>query len=118
MDHALGVAMFAVTLLLIFVGYPVAFTLAGSAMLFSAVGMAAGYFDLDFLSIFPERLFGIMGNSILLAVPYFVLMGTVLQRSGLAEDLLHTIGLLFGKRRGGIALAVVLVGALLAAATG
>lgn len=117
-ESIVGIAMFAVSLLLIFAGFPVAFTLAGSAMIFGLIGMGAGYFDLDFLSLFSERLFGIMGNQILLAVPYFVLMGTVLQRSGLAEDLLHTIGLLFGKRRGGLALAVVFVGALLAAATG
>ena len=80
-ESIVGIAMFAVSLLLIFAGFPVAFTLAGSAMIFGLIGMGAGYFDLDFLSLFSERLFGIMGNQILLAVPYFVLMGTVLQLS-------------------------------------
>ncbi|MEM9800161.1 MAG: TRAP transporter large permease subunit [Planctomycetota bacterium] len=118
MNDALGPVMFGVVMALIFLGFPVAFTLGGAAVIFGAIGVWLGYFDWQFLAIFPERVFGIMQNQVLLAVPFFVLMGTVLQRSRLAEDLLHTVGMLFGARRGGLALAVVLVGALLAAATG
>ena len=114
----LGPLMFGVVMALIFLGYPVAFTLGGAALIFGVVGIELGYFGWSYLAIFPERLSGIMSNQVLLAVPYFVFMGTVLQRSRLAEDLLHTIGMLFGPRRGGLSLAVVLVGALLAAATG
>ena len=110
--------MFGTVMVLIFLGFPVAFTLGGAALIFGFIGIQLGYFNWAYLTSFPERLEGIMENQVLLAVPFFILMGTVLQRSRLAEDLLHTIGMLFGPRRGGLALAVVLVGALLAAATG
>jgi tripartite ATP-independent transporter DctM subunit len=116
--ETLGPLMFLVLFLLIFVGYPVAFSLGGTALAFTVIGVAGGDFGWDLVRAFPERLFGIMGNQILLAVPFFIFMGTMLQRSRLAEDLLRTIGLLFGPVRGGLALAVVLVGTLLAAATG
>ncbi len=118
MHEPLGPLMFVVVFLLIFVGYPVAFALGGVAMIFGCLGIAAGLFDLDYLRLFPERVFGVMSNQLLLAVPSFVFMGTMLERSRLAEDLLRTVGLLFGPLRGGLALAVVCVGALLAAATG
>lgn len=118
MGDWLGIVMLAVTLALIFLGYPVAFTLGGAALLFGLIGILTGHVTWPFLGLFSERLSGIMENQILLAVPYFILMGTVLQKSRLAEDLLHTVGLLFGARSGGLALAVVFVGALLAAATG
>ncbi|MGK0481044.1 MAG: tripartite ATP-independent transporter DctM subunit [Planctomycetota bacterium] len=114
----IGPAMFGTVMVLIFLGFPVAFTLGGAALLFGFLGIQLGYFNWAYLTNFPERLEGIMENQVLLAVPFFILMGTVLQRSRLAEDLLHTIGMLFGPRRGGLALAVVFVGALLAAATG
>ena len=114
----LGPLMFVVAFLLIFSGYPVAFALGGTSLLFAVVGVAAGYFEASLLFALPERIFGIMLNGVLLAVPFFVFMGTMLERSRLAEDLLHTIGLLFGPLRGGLALAVVIVGTLLAAATG
>ncbi|HEX9579864.1 MAG TPA: TRAP transporter large permease subunit [Gemmatimonadales bacterium] len=114
----LGPAMFLVVLLFIFTGFPVAFALAGTALLFAGLGTALGVFDIPLLFALPERIFGIMGNFVLLAVPFFILMGTVLERSRLAEDLLQTIGVLFGPARGGLALAVVVVGTLLAAATG
>ncbi|QDV05516.1 Sialic acid TRAP transporter permease protein SiaT [Planctomycetes bacterium Poly30] len=114
----IGPAMFGTVMVLIFLGFPVAFTLGGAALLFGFLGIQLGYFNWAYLTSFPERLEGIMENQVLLAVPFFILMGTVLQRSRLAEDLLHTIGMLFGPRRGGLALAVVFVGALLAAATG
>ena len=114
----LGPLMFVVAFVLIFSGYPVAFSLAGTALIFAFVGVEAGFFDWGLLFALPERTFGIMSNYILLAVPFFIFMGTVLEKSHLAEDLLRTIGTLFGRLRGGLALAVVFVGALLAAATG
>ena len=114
----LGPLMFVVVFLLIFLGYPVAFSLGGAALMFALIGTEAGYFSWDYMALFPERVFGVMSNQVLLAVPFFICMGTMLERSRLAEDLLRTIGLLFGPVRGGLGLAVVLVGALLAAATG
>lgn len=114
----LGPLMFAAALLLIFTGYPVAFALGGTALLFAAIGVEAGFFDWHLLLALPERTFGVMSNYILLAVPFFIFMGIMLERSRLAEDLLETVGILFGRVRGGLALAVVLVGTLLAAATG
>ncbi|MEO0650173.1 MAG: TRAP transporter large permease subunit [Planctomycetota bacterium] len=114
----LGPLMFAAALLLIFSGYPVAFALGGTSLLFAAIGIGAGLFDVAFLYAFPERVFGVMANQVLLAVPFFIFMGTQLERSKLAEDLLRTVGLVFGPLRGGLALAVVVVGTLLAAATG
>ncbi|MFT5464414.1 MAG: tripartite ATP-independent transporter DctM subunit [Planctomycetota bacterium] len=114
----LGPMMFVVVFALIFVGYPVAFSLGATALLFAYLGVQTDYFDWNFLAAFPERVFGVMGNQLLLAVPFFIFMGTLLERSKLAEDLLRTVGLLFGPVRGGLALAVIFVGALLAAATG
>jgi tripartite ATP-independent transporter DctM subunit len=114
----LGPLMFCALFVLIFVGYPVAFSLGGTALIFAALGVAQGYFDWSLLFAFPERVFGVMSNYVLLSVPFFVFMGTMLERSRLAEELLHTIGTLFGPLRGGLALAVVFVGTLLAAATG
>jgi len=110
--------MFAGALVLIFTGYPVAFALGGTALVFASVGVAVGYLDWSLLLAMPDRTFGVMSNFVLLAVPFFIFMGTMLEKSRLAEDLLKTIGLLFGPLRGGLALAVVFVGALLAAATG
>ncbi len=114
----LGPLMFAVALILIFSGYPVAFSLSGTALIFAVIGVSTGYFEWSLLFALPERTFGVMANYVLLAVPFFIFMGTMLEKSRLAEDLLRTIGLLFGRLRGGLALAVVFVGALLAAATG
>ncbi len=113
-----GPAMFTGALVLIFTGYPVAFALGGTALLFALIGMAAGHFDLILMTALPERTFGVMSNYTLLAVPFFIFMGTVLEKSRLAEQLLETIGALFGRFRGGLALGVIFVGALLAAATG
>ncbi len=110
--------MFVAVFTIIFTGYPVAFALAGTSLIFAFIGVQMGYFEWTLLSALPERTFGIMSNYILLAVPFFILMGTMLEKSRLAEDLLKTIGALFGPLRGGLALAVVLVGAMLAAATG
>ncbi len=110
--------MFFCVLLMIFSGFPVAFSLGGTALIFAFIGVELGYFDWNLMFALPERTFGIMSNFVLLAVPYFIFMGTLLEKSRLAEDLLETIGMLFGPVRGGLALAVVFVGALLAAATG
>ncbi len=110
--------MFVAVFTLIFSGYPVAFSLGGTALIFGAIGVGAGLFDWALLYAMPQRIFGIMSNYVLLAVPFFIFMGTVLEKSKLAEDLLQTLGALFGPLRGGLALAVVFVGALLAAATG
>jgi len=114
----LGPMMFAVALFLIFSGYPVAFSLGGTALAFAFVGVSFELFDWTLMLALPQRVYGIMSNTVLLAVPFFIFMGTMLERSRLAEDLLKTIGALFGPMRGGLALAVVFVGALLAAATG
>ncbi len=118
MTDLLGPLMFVVAFGLIFTGYPVAFSLGGTALIFAAVGVGFDLFDWSLLSLFSGRVFGVMENQILLAVPFFIFMGTMLEKSKLAEDLLTTIGQLFGPLRGGLALAVVFVGALLAAATG
>lgn len=114
----LGPLMFIGALVLIFTGFPVAFALGGTALIFAFIGVEMGFFDWHLLLAMPDRTFGIMSNYVLLAVPFFIFMGTMLEKSRLAEDLLKTIGLLFGPLRGGLALAVVFVGALLAAATG
>ncbi len=113
-----GPIMFGGALALIFTGYPVAFALAGTALLFALLGSLTGDFDLILLTALPQRTFGTMSNYTLLAVPFFIFMGTVLEKSRLAEDLLETIALVFGRFRGGLAVGVIFVGALLAAATG
>ncbi len=118
MEDLLGPLMFLSVLLMIFSGFPVAFALGGTAILFAVIGVEVGLFDWQLLLALPDRTFGIMANYVLLAVPFFIFMGAMLAKSRLAEDLLTTIGQLFGPLRGGLALAVVFVGALLAAATG
>jgi tripartite ATP-independent transporter DctM subunit len=110
--------MFIGALVLIFSGYPVAFALGGTALVFAAIGVEVGLLDWALMQALPDRVFGVMSNYVLLAVPFFIFMGTMLEKSRLAEDLLKTVGQLFGRARGGLAVAVVLVGALLAAATG
>jgi len=110
--------MFGGVLALIFTGYPVAFAIGGSALIFAGLGSLTGDFDLFLLRAMPERTFGTMSNYTLLAAPFFIFMGTVLEKSKLAEQLLETIGLLFGRFRGGLAIGVIVVGAMLAAATG
>ncbi|MFH0909728.1 MAG: TRAP transporter large permease subunit [bacterium] len=117
-DDWLAPCMFITVLVMIFSGYPVAFSLGGTALVFAGIGVGFGFLDWHFLFAMPERVFGFMSNYVLLAVPFFIFMGTILERSGLAEDLLETIGTLFGPVRGGLAFAVILVGTLLAAATG
>ncbi len=99
-------------------GYPVAFALAANGLLFAFIGFELGLLQPELLQALPQRLFGIMANPLLLAIPFFTFMGLVLERSGMAEDLLDTVGQLFGPVRGGVAYAVIFVGALLAATTG
>ncbi len=110
--------MFSALIVFLLIGYPVAFSLAAVGMVFGLVGIELGLLTPNLLQALPDRVFGIMKNEILLAVPFFTFMGLVLERSGMAEDLLDTIGQLFGGVRGGLAYAVILVGALLAATTG
>ncbi|HUM91882.1 MAG TPA: TRAP transporter large permease subunit, partial [Candidatus Competibacter sp.] len=110
--------MFSALLVFLLIGYPVAFSLAAVGMTFGLIGIELGLLTPNLLQAFPDRVFGIMKNEILLAIPFFTFMGLVLERSGMAEDLLDTIGQLFGTIRGGLAYAVIFVGALLAATTG
>ena len=99
-------------------GYPVAFTLGGMALLFAGIGVVTGSFDVGYLHALPNRIFGIMNNQTMLAVPLFVFMGVMLEKSRVAEDLLESMSRLFGTMRGGLAISVCVVGALLAASTG
>ena len=114
----LAPVMFSALVLFLLIGYPVAFSLAAVGMVFGLLGIHLGLLTPNLLQALPDRVFGIMKNEILLAVPFFTFMGLVLERSGMAEDLLDTIGQLFGGLRGGLAYAVIFVGALLAATTG
>ena len=113
-----SVLLFVVAIMVLLAGYPVAFTLAGTALLFALVGLITGNFDVGYLNALPSRIFGIMTNETLIAVPLFIFMGVTLERAKIAEDLLETLSLLFGSYRGGLGLAVILVGMLLAASTG
>ncbi len=99
-------------------GFPVAFTLGGVSLLFGLLGNLLGAFDLSFFGFIPNRVYGVMTNEVLLAVPLFVFMGVMLERSKVADDLLNTMGALFGTMRGGLGISVCVVGALLAASTG
>ena len=110
--------MFLSVCVVLMAGYPVAFSLAGTALLFAFAGMLTGHFDPAYLQALPNRLFGIMQNGTLIAVPLFVLMGIMLEKSRLAEDLLGSMAALFGRFRSGLGVSVVVVGALLAASTG
>ena len=110
--------MFLAACLVLMAGYPVAFSLAGTALLFAMVGTVTGHFDMAFIQALPNRLFGTMENTTLIAVPLFILMGVMLEKSKLSEDLLESMADLFGEFRSGLGISVVLVGALLAASTG
>ena len=110
--------MFASLIGFLLLGFPVAFTLAANGLIFGYIGIAFGLFTPNFLQALPERVFGIMSNETLLAIPFFTFMGLILERSRMAEDLLDTMGQLFGPVRGGLAYAVIFVGALMAATTG
>src|SRR5947209_5906708 len=116
--HSMAPIMFTSLVVFLLLGYPVAFSLAANGLIFGLLGIELGLFRPDFLQALPERIYGIMNNDVLLAIPFFTFMGLILERSGMAEDLLDTIGQLFGTIRGGLAYAVIFVGALLAATTG
>ncbi|MCB9100614.1 MAG: TRAP transporter large permease subunit [Anaerolineales bacterium] len=114
----LAIAMFVGFFFFLLSGYPVAFSFAGTAILFGVIGLTLGAFDLNRLLLLPNLWFGTMSNFTLLAIPYFVFLGAVLEKTGIAEELLETVGILLGPLRGGMALAIVVVGTLLAATTG
>jgi tripartite ATP-independent transporter DctM subunit len=114
----LAVIMFAGFFFVLISGYPVAFSFAGTAIVFGLIGLMLGAFNLDLLFLLPNRWFGTMSDFTLLAIPFFIYLGAILEKSGLAEELLETVGILLGSLKGGLALAVVLVGTLLAATTG
>ena len=117
MEYA-ALYMFTAVFVLLLLGYPVALTLAGTSLIAALLGVITGHFDLIFLNALPNRLFGIMTNQTLMAVPLFVLMGVILERSKIAEDLLDAMTRAFGRAPGGLGLAVCLVGMLMAASTG
>jgi tripartite ATP-independent transporter DctM subunit len=114
----LAVGMIAAVCALLLAGYPVALTLAGTSLIFAAGGAAAGVLHLALLGALPARIFGVMTNDVLLAIPLFVFMGVMLERSRVAEDLLGAMGRLFGRLPGGLGISVIVVGVLLAAAKG
>ena len=116
--HNLAPIMFGSLVIVLLLGYPAAFSLAFVGLFYALLGIGLGQFQPDFLQALPERIYGVMSNDTLLAIPFFTFMGLVLERSGMAEDLLDTIGQLFGTVRGGLSYAVIFVGALLAATTG
>ena len=123
--HNMAPIMFASLVVFLLLGYPAAFSLAAVGLVFFIVGVELAPLSHGEISLYwpllqslPERIYGVMNNDVLLAIPFFTFMGLVLERSGMAEDLLDTIGQLFGTIRGGLAYAVVFVGALLAATTG
>ena len=107
-----------ICILVLLAGFPVAFSLGGTALIFAAAGTAMGGFNDALLSSLPNRVFGIMSNETLVAVPLFVFMGVTLERARIAEELLDTLSRLFGSLRGGLGISVTLVGMLLAASTG
>src|SRR6266567_3837350 len=117
-EQILAALMFAGMIAFLFFGFPVAFSLTFTGLFFGLLGMVLGLLHSNFFAILPLRIWGTMTNFTLLAVPLFVFMGVALEKSGLAEELLGTMALLFGKQRGGIAVSVVVVGAILAASTG
>ncbi|MCW8964924.1 MAG: TRAP transporter large permease subunit [Gammaproteobacteria bacterium] len=118
MNEWIALIMFVTVCLVLMAGFPVAFSLAGTAIAFSLIGAAAGVFQLSDFGFLPGRLFGIMTNETLVAVPLFVFMGVMLERSRVAENLLDTMAMLFGALRGGLGISVMIVGMLLAASTG
>ncbi|MEC8103822.1 MAG: TRAP transporter large permease subunit [Pseudomonadota bacterium] len=118
MTEFMPLILFAVICIVLMCGFPVAFTLAGTSLLFAGIGLVTGTFDPAFLNAMPNRMFGILSNQILIAVPLFVFMGVMLEKSKIAEQLLRNLGLLFGPVRGGLGFSVIIVGMLLAASTG
>jgi tripartite ATP-independent transporter DctM subunit len=118
MPEIMALLLFITVCLVLLTGYPVAFALGGTALLFSFIGILTGTFDSAFLTALPNRLYGIMTNMTLIAVPLFIFMGVMLEKSKVADKLLDTMALLFGSMRGGLGISVIIVGMLLAASTG
>jgi TRAP-type mannitol/chloroaromatic compound transport system permease large subunit len=118
LSHNMAPVMFGALVFFLLIGYPVAFSLAANGVLFGLIGVGLGLLHPSLFQALPQRVWAVMSNDTLLAVPFFTFMGLILERSGMAEDLLDTIGQLFGPLRGGLAFAVIFVGALLAATTG
>lgn len=118
MNEILALALFVVTFGILLLGYPVAFSLSGSALIFAFIGWLTGSFDPAFLEAIPNRIAGTLGNELLVAIPLFIFMGVVLEQSKIAEDLLDTMGQVFGALSGGLGISVTVVGMLLAASTG
>lgn len=118
MSEWMPLVLFVLVCLVLMLGFPVAFSLAGTSLIVAAIGYLVGFFDGAFLSALPNRIFGILSNQILIAVPLFVFMGIMLEKSRIAERLLQNMGLLFGPLRGGLGISVIFVGMLMAASTG
>ena len=118
MAEVMALLLFISACLILLTGYPVAFALSGTALIFAFIGILTGTFDTAFLTALPNRLYGIMTNMTLIAVPLFIFMGVMLEKSKVADKLLDTMALLFGSLRGGLGISVILVGMLLAASTG
>jgi TRAP-type mannitol/chloroaromatic compound transport system permease large subunit len=118
LSHNMAPVMFGALVIFLLIGYPVAFSLAANGILFGLIGVELGLLHPSLFQALPQRVWAVMSNDTLLAVPFFTFMGLILERSGMAEDLLDTIGQLFGPLRGGLGFAVIFVGALLAATTG
>ncbi|MCH8000845.1 MAG: TRAP transporter large permease subunit, partial [Proteobacteria bacterium] len=118
LGEVLSLLMFLAACGVLILGYPVAFSLAGTALAFASLGYLLDVFNMNLLGGLPSRYFGVMVNEVLVAVPLFVFMGVMLERSRIAEQLLETMGMMFGQMRGGLGLSVVFVGMLLAASTG
>src|ERR1700709_2558482 len=118
LPELLAIAMVVVLCGLLMAGYPVALTLGGVSLAFALIGHLCGVMNLSFLGALPQRVFGVMTNEVLLAIPLFIFMGVMLERSRIAEELLETMARLFGALRGGLGISVAIVGKLLAAAMG
>src|SRR5437764_9997272 len=118
LPELLAILMVVAVCCLLFAGYPVALTLGGVSLAFATLGHITGVMGFGFIGALPQRVYGVMSNEVLLAIPLFIFMGVMLERSRIAEDLLETMGRLFGTLRGGLGISVAIVGTLLAAAKG
>ena len=118
MTEYLDLIMFGALMVAVLSGFPVSFSIAGVAVIFAYLGWVLGVMDISLLGALGQRAFGLLSNTVLIAIPVFVLMGAILEKSKIAEELLDTMGRSFGQLRGGLGISVILVGALLAASTG
>ena len=117
-SEILSILMFGATFCFLLFGFPVAFTLAGVAILFALLASSLGLLSINFLALIPSKIFGTMTNELLVAVPLFIFMGLILEKSKIGEELLETLASLFGKLKGGLGYSVIIVGTLFAASTG